>query len=43
MKKKVTVVWGKFESDDFVLEPYVDGDEKEMEVLWIEKCEEEKW
>jgi hypothetical protein len=37
--KKVTCVWGSFDSDDFVLEPYVDGDEEEDigEVFYIKK------
>jgi hypothetical protein len=43
IRRKVTLIWGKFDetSNDFVLEPYFEGDEKEEEVFWIEKCEDE--
>ena len=35
LKHKGTIVWGEFNSDDFVLESYVNGDEKDkdMEVV----------
>jgi len=40
MKRKVICVFGSFEGKDFVLEPYVEGDEKEIDekdIFWIEK------
>lgn len=40
IRKKVVCVWGMFESDDFVIEPYIKGDEEVGDVFWIEKFEE---
>jgi len=40
MKRKVVCIFGSFEGKDFVLEPYIEGDEEEFneeEIFWIDK------
>ena len=39
IKRKVVCVWGNFDDkSDFVLEPYIKGDEEYGNVFYIQKC-----
>ena len=43
MKRKVVCVWGSFEENDFVLEPFEGSESEEdffeKDIFWIEKVE----